>query len=184
MCVQMLKAWGAHVTVTCSRNAERFIRGLGADCVVDYTAGPVKEPLSALDKWDSPQSFICDGIIGACVCTDHPYFSGRQDPPAAVCSLNLSFAQTWVCLLHPMSPLKFFCVSCFHQPPCFSPQDLTWSWTTLGATQRAGHWICLSLGVELSTSPLSHHFSRTLIGWASLTAWCRLLPRWPAKPSR
>lgn len=46
----MLKAWGAHVTVTCSRNAEGFVRGLGADCVVDYTAGPVEEPLSALDK--------------------------------------------------------------------------------------------------------------------------------------
>lgn len=46
----MLKAWGAHVTVTCSHNAERFVRGLGADCVVDYTAGPVEEPLSVLDK--------------------------------------------------------------------------------------------------------------------------------------
>lgn len=46
----MLKAWGAHVTVTCSHNAEQFVRVLGADCVVDYTAGPVEEPLSALDK--------------------------------------------------------------------------------------------------------------------------------------
>lgn len=47
---QMLKAWGAHVTVTCSQNAEQFLRGLGADHVVDYTAGPVEEPLSALEK--------------------------------------------------------------------------------------------------------------------------------------
>lgn len=50
VCVQMLKAWGAHVTVTCSQNAEQFVRGLGADHVVDYTAGPVEEPLSALEK--------------------------------------------------------------------------------------------------------------------------------------
>lgn len=47
---QMVKAWGAHVTVTCSQNAEQFLRGLGVDHVVDYTAGPVEEPLSALEK--------------------------------------------------------------------------------------------------------------------------------------
>jgi len=46
----MLKAWGAHVTVTCSQNAELFVRGLGADHVVDYTAGPVEERLGALAK--------------------------------------------------------------------------------------------------------------------------------------
>lgn len=50
MSVQMLKAWGAHVTVTCSRNAECLVRGLGADCVADYTDGAVKEHLSTLDK--------------------------------------------------------------------------------------------------------------------------------------
>lgn len=49
-CIQMLKAWGAHVTVTCSQNAEQFVKELGADHVVDYTAGPVEEPLSALEK--------------------------------------------------------------------------------------------------------------------------------------
>ena len=48
--IQMLKAWGAHVTVTCSQNAEQFVKELGADHVVDYTAGPVEEPLSALEK--------------------------------------------------------------------------------------------------------------------------------------
>ncbi|XP_032355578.1 NAD(P)H oxidoreductase RTN4IP1, mitochondrial [Etheostoma spectabile] len=58
--IQMLKAWGAHVTVTCSQNAERFVRGLGADHVVDYTAGPVEEPLSALEKFD----LILDNIGG------------------------------------------------------------------------------------------------------------------------
>lgn len=38
------------MTVTCSHNAELLVRHLGADFVVDYTAGPVEEPLSALDK--------------------------------------------------------------------------------------------------------------------------------------
>uniref|UniRef100_A0A4W6C019 Reticulon 4 interacting protein 1 n=1 Tax=Lates calcarifer TaxID=8187 RepID=A0A4W6C019_LATCA len=58
--IQMLKAWGAHVTVTCSQNAERFVRELGADDVVDYTAGPVEEPLSALEKFD----LILDNVGG------------------------------------------------------------------------------------------------------------------------
>lgn len=58
--IQMLKAWGAHVTVTCSQNAERFVRDLGADHAVDYTAGPVEEPLSALEKFD----LILDNIGG------------------------------------------------------------------------------------------------------------------------
>lgn len=59
--IQMLKAWGAHVTVTCSQNAERLVRGLGADHVVDYTAGPVEEPLTALEKFD----LILDNVGGA-----------------------------------------------------------------------------------------------------------------------
>ncbi|KAM8737637.1 NAD(P)H oxidoreductase RTN4IP1, mitochondrial isoform 1-T1 [Acanthopagrus schlegelii] len=58
--IQMLKAWGAHVTVTCSQNAEQFVKELGADHVVDYTAGPVEEPLSALEKFD----LILDNIGG------------------------------------------------------------------------------------------------------------------------
>nr|XP_046269991.1 reticulon-4-interacting protein 1 homolog, mitochondrial [Scatophagus argus]XP_046269992.1 reticulon-4-interacting protein 1 homolog, mitochondrial [Scatophagus argus]XP_046269993.1 reticulon-4-interacting protein 1 homolog, mitochondrial [Scatophagus argus] len=58
--IQMLKAWGAHVTVTCSHNAEKFVRSLGADCVVDYTAGPVEEPLSTLEKFD----LILDNVGG------------------------------------------------------------------------------------------------------------------------
>ncbi|XP_057714823.1 reticulon-4-interacting protein 1 homolog, mitochondrial isoform X1 [Corythoichthys intestinalis] len=59
--IQMLKAWGAHVTVTCSQNATRFVRGLGADHVVDYTAGPVEVPLAALDKFD----LVLDNIGGS-----------------------------------------------------------------------------------------------------------------------
>uniref|UniRef100_A0A6Q2XI91 NAD(P)H oxidoreductase RTN4IP1, mitochondrial n=2 Tax=Esox lucius TaxID=8010 RepID=A0A6Q2XI91_ESOLU len=59
--IQMLKAWGAHVTVTCSQNAERLVRGLGADHVVDYTAGPVEGPLRALEKFD----LVLDNVGGA-----------------------------------------------------------------------------------------------------------------------
>uniref|UniRef100_A0A667X401 NAD(P)H oxidoreductase RTN4IP1, mitochondrial n=1 Tax=Myripristis murdjan TaxID=586833 RepID=A0A667X401_9TELE len=59
--IQMLKAWGAHVTVTCSQNAERLVRGLGADHVVDYTAGPVEVPLATLEKFD----LILDNVGGA-----------------------------------------------------------------------------------------------------------------------
>ncbi|XP_061156664.1 reticulon-4-interacting protein 1 homolog, mitochondrial [Syngnathus typhle] len=59
--IQMLKAWGAHVTVTCSQNAERFVRKLGADHVVDYAAGPVEVPLAALDKFD----LVLDNIGGS-----------------------------------------------------------------------------------------------------------------------
>ncbi|XP_056282372.1 reticulon-4-interacting protein 1 homolog, mitochondrial isoform X2 [Pseudoliparis swirei] len=58
--IQMLKAWGAHVTVTCSQNAELFVRGLGADHVVDYTAGPVEERLGSLAKFD----LILDNVGG------------------------------------------------------------------------------------------------------------------------
>ncbi|KAK0133644.1 Reticulon-4-interacting protein 1, mitochondrial [Merluccius polli] len=50
--IQMLKAWGGHVTVTCSQNAERLVRGLGADHVVDYNAGPVEVALGTLEKFD------------------------------------------------------------------------------------------------------------------------------------
>lgn len=49
-CCQLLKAWGAHVTVTCSQNAEGLVRGLGADEVVDYTAGDVAEQLEMMEK--------------------------------------------------------------------------------------------------------------------------------------
>uniref|UniRef100_A0A6Q2WU18 NAD(P)H oxidoreductase RTN4IP1, mitochondrial n=1 Tax=Esox lucius TaxID=8010 RepID=A0A6Q2WU18_ESOLU len=50
--IQLLKAWGAHVTVTCSHNAEGLVRGVGADDVVDYTAGDVAAELGRLEKFD------------------------------------------------------------------------------------------------------------------------------------
>ncbi|KAM8914626.1 NAD(P)H oxidoreductase RTN4IP1, mitochondrial isoform 2-T2 [Spinachia spinachia] len=58
--IQMLKAWGAHVTVTCSQNAEQFVRGLGADHVVDYTTRPVEEQLGSLEKFN----LILDNVGG------------------------------------------------------------------------------------------------------------------------
>ncbi|KAK2856140.1 hypothetical protein Q5P01_004875 [Channa striata] len=50
--IQLLKAWGAHVTVTCSHNAEGLVRGLGADEVVDYTAGDPAGHLEVMEKFD------------------------------------------------------------------------------------------------------------------------------------
>lgn len=58
--IQLLKAWGAHVTVTCSQNAEGLVRGLGADEVVDYTAGDAAEQLETMARFD----VILDGVGG------------------------------------------------------------------------------------------------------------------------
>lgn len=58
--IQLLKAWGAHVTVTCSQNAEGLVRGLGADEVVDYTAGDMQEQLQDMDRFD----VILDNVGG------------------------------------------------------------------------------------------------------------------------
>ncbi|XP_040016382.2 NAD(P)H oxidoreductase RTN4IP1, mitochondrial isoform X1 [Gasterosteus aculeatus] len=58
--IQLLKAWGAHVTVTCSQNAEGLVRGLGADEVVDYTAGDSLELLEMMKKFD----VILDNVGG------------------------------------------------------------------------------------------------------------------------
>ncbi|MEQ2218839.1 Reticulon-4-interacting protein 1, mitochondrial, partial [Xenoophorus captivus] len=58
--IQLLKAWGAHVTVTCSQNAEGLVRGLGADEVVDYTSGDVAEQLEMMQRFD----VILDNVGG------------------------------------------------------------------------------------------------------------------------
>ncbi|XP_008311304.1 reticulon-4-interacting protein 1 homolog, mitochondrial-like [Cynoglossus semilaevis] len=50
--IQLLKSWGAHVTVTCSHNAEGLVRGLGADEVVDYTPGDIAQRLEMMEKFD------------------------------------------------------------------------------------------------------------------------------------
>jgi len=58
--IQLLKAWGAHVTVTCSHNAEGLVRGLGADEVVDYTAGNAAAQLEIMERFD----LILDNVGG------------------------------------------------------------------------------------------------------------------------
>ncbi|XP_068610220.1 reticulon-4-interacting protein 1 homolog, mitochondrial-like [Brachionichthys hirsutus] len=58
--IQLLKAWGAHVTVTCSQNAEALVRGLGADEVVDHAAGGEAQQLEAMGKFD----VVLDGVGG------------------------------------------------------------------------------------------------------------------------
>lgn len=58
--IQLLKAWGGHVTVTCSQNAEGLVRSLGADDVVNYTDGSVETKLQTLDKFD----LVLDNVGG------------------------------------------------------------------------------------------------------------------------
>lgn len=48
---QLLKAWGAHVTVTCSQNAEGLVSGLGADEVVNYLAEDATEYLDTAERY-------------------------------------------------------------------------------------------------------------------------------------
>ena len=47
--VQLLKAWGADVTVTCATQNVSLAHSLGADKVVDYTAGDFSSALSRYD---------------------------------------------------------------------------------------------------------------------------------------
>lgn len=70
--IQLLKAWGAHVTVTCSQNAEGLVRGLGADEVVDYTAGDAAEQLEMMEKFD----VILDNVGG----DTEQWVTGRLKP--------------------------------------------------------------------------------------------------------
>ncbi|XP_016083168.1 reticulon-4-interacting protein 1, mitochondrial isoform X2 [Ornithorhynchus anatinus] len=59
--VQVAKAWGAHVTAVCSRDAGQLVRKLGADCVVDYRSGNQQEQLRSFKPFD----FILDNVGGA-----------------------------------------------------------------------------------------------------------------------
>ncbi|XP_054617558.1 reticulon-4-interacting protein 1 homolog, mitochondrial-like [Dunckerocampus dactyliophorus] len=58
--IQLAKAWGAHVTVTCSHNAEGLVRGLGADEVVDYAAEDAADQLEMMERFD----VVLDGVGG------------------------------------------------------------------------------------------------------------------------
>ncbi|NXF86838.1 RT4I1 protein, partial [Eubucco bourcierii] len=59
--VQLVKAWGAHVTAVCSHDASTLMRKLGADEVVDYKAGNLEEQLKTLPLFD----FILDNVGGS-----------------------------------------------------------------------------------------------------------------------
>ncbi|XP_063297377.1 reticulon-4-interacting protein 1, mitochondrial [Pelobates fuscus] len=58
--IQLLKAWGAHVTAVCSEDALSLMMNLGADDVVDYKAGNLKEQLKSRQLFD----VILDNIGG------------------------------------------------------------------------------------------------------------------------
>lgn len=59
--IQVMKAWGAHVTAVCSQDASELVRKLGADDVVDYKSGSVEEQLKSLKPFD----FILDNVGGS-----------------------------------------------------------------------------------------------------------------------
>ncbi|XP_076466435.1 NAD(P)H oxidoreductase RTN4IP1, mitochondrial-like [Babylonia areolata] len=59
--VQLLKAWGAEVTATCSTDAVEFVQGLGADTVVDYRTCSVQKELARHPPFD----FVLDVVGGS-----------------------------------------------------------------------------------------------------------------------
>ncbi|NXX97604.1 RT4I1 protein, partial [Centropus bengalensis] len=59
--VQLVKAWGAHVTAVCSHDASTLMKKLGADEVIDYRSGNLEEQLKALPLFD----FILDNVGGS-----------------------------------------------------------------------------------------------------------------------
>ncbi|XP_069866281.1 reticulon-4-interacting protein 1, mitochondrial [Dipodomys merriami] len=59
--IQIMKAWGAHVTAVCSQDASELVKKLGADDVVDYKCGSVEEQLKSLRPFD----FILDNVGGS-----------------------------------------------------------------------------------------------------------------------
>ncbi|XP_075410826.1 NAD(P)H oxidoreductase RTN4IP1, mitochondrial isoform X2 [Tenrec ecaudatus] len=59
--IQVVKAWGAHVTAVCSQDASDLVRKLGADDVIDYKSGEVEGQL----KTSKPFDFILDNVGGS-----------------------------------------------------------------------------------------------------------------------
>uniref|UniRef100_A0A8C8RS32 NAD(P)H oxidoreductase RTN4IP1, mitochondrial n=1 Tax=Pelusios castaneus TaxID=367368 RepID=A0A8C8RS32_9SAUR len=59
--IQLMKAWGGHVTAVCSSDASALVKKLGADDVIDYKSGDVAEQLKMLPLFD----FILDNVGGA-----------------------------------------------------------------------------------------------------------------------
>ncbi|KAE8602783.1 hypothetical protein XENTR_v10014122 [Xenopus tropicalis] len=58
--IQLLKAWGAHVTAVCSEDAFTLIKSLGADDIVDYKAAQLSEQLKSQELFD----VILDNVGG------------------------------------------------------------------------------------------------------------------------
>ncbi|KXJ09509.1 Reticulon-4-interacting protein 1, mitochondrial [Exaiptasia diaphana] len=52
LAIQLLKAWGAHVTTTCSTGAIDLVKSLGADHIVDYKINDVEQELRELPGFD------------------------------------------------------------------------------------------------------------------------------------
>ncbi|XP_068135526.1 reticulon-4-interacting protein 1, mitochondrial [Hyperolius riggenbachi] len=50
--IQLVKAWGAHVTAVCSGGAVPLMKSLGADDVIDYTLAPLPEQLRIRELFD------------------------------------------------------------------------------------------------------------------------------------
>ncbi|XP_073531891.1 reticulon-4-interacting protein 1, mitochondrial [Phyllobates terribilis] len=59
--IQLLKAWGAHVTAVCSGNAFNLMKDLGADDIIDYTVARLQDQLQTRDLFDA----ILDNIGGS-----------------------------------------------------------------------------------------------------------------------
>ncbi|XP_021245345.1 reticulon-4-interacting protein 1, mitochondrial [Numida meleagris] len=59
--VQLVKAWGAHVTAVCSHDASALMKKLGADDVIDYKSGNLEQQLKTLPSFD----FILDNVGGS-----------------------------------------------------------------------------------------------------------------------
>ncbi|XP_063773135.1 reticulon-4-interacting protein 1, mitochondrial isoform X2 [Pseudophryne corroboree] len=58
--IQLLKAWGAHVTAVCSRGASSLVTDLGADDVIDYNAANLQEQLKSRELFN----VILDNVGG------------------------------------------------------------------------------------------------------------------------
>lgn len=50
--IQLMKAWGAHVTTSCSTDAVPLVESLGADVVIDYKTQNLKDELQNTEGFD------------------------------------------------------------------------------------------------------------------------------------
>ncbi|CAN7945804.1 unnamed protein product [Ixodes pacificus] len=83
--IQLLKAWNASVTTTCSSDAVELLSSLGADYVVDYTSPDFEQQLRQSPRFD----FILD-----CV--------GTQKRPLATELLRKGRLATYVTVVSPV----------------------------------------------------------------------------------